>query len=109
MSARDSYEAMAQSGFAEVQSHLSAMAASVQNALAAGRADAERLLLAAQSKHDEALHRLELLKRASDGSACFKSSESFLFDELAAKLLQSLRRWINQLRFILPHLLKFLE
>jgi len=68
MSPRDSYEAMAQSGFAEVQSHLSAMAASVKNALAAGRADAERLLLAAQSKHDEALHRLELLKRASEGS-----------------------------------------
>jgi hypothetical protein len=68
MSLRDSYEAKAESDFAEVQSQLSALAARAQKAVAAGRAEGERLLLGAQSKHDEALHRLELLKRAGDES-----------------------------------------
>ncbi len=68
MSPRDSYEAKAQSEFAEVQSQLSALAARAQEAVAAGRAERERLLRAAQSKHDEALHRFELLKRAGEDS-----------------------------------------
>jgi hypothetical protein len=68
MSPRDAYVAKAQSQFAEVQSQLSALAARGQHAAAAGRAEIERLLLAAQSKHDEALHRLELLKRAGEDS-----------------------------------------
>ncbi len=68
MSPRDSYEAKAQSEFAEVQSQLSALAARAQEAVAAGRAEGERLLRAAQSKHDEALHRFELLKRAGEDS-----------------------------------------
>jgi hypothetical protein len=66
MSSRDSYEARVQSEFAQVQSQLSALAARAQKAVAAGRAEGERLLLAAQSKHDEALHRFELLKRAGE-------------------------------------------
>jgi hypothetical protein len=66
MSSRDSYEARVQSEFAQVQSQLSALAARAQEAVAAGRAEGERLLLAAQSKHDEALHRFELLKRAGE-------------------------------------------
>jgi hypothetical protein len=55
-----------QSEFAQVQSQLSALAARAREAVAAGRAEGERLLLAAQSKHDEALHRFELLKRAGE-------------------------------------------
>ena len=66
MSSRDSYEARVQSEFAQVQSQLSALAVRAQKAVAAGRAEGERLLLAAQSKHDEALHRFELLKRAGE-------------------------------------------
>ena len=66
MSTRQAYEAKAELEFAEVQSQLSAMAARAQKAVAAGRAEGERLLIAAQSKHDEALHRFELLKRAGE-------------------------------------------
>jgi len=66
MTPRDSYESKAESEFAEVQSQLSALAARAQQAVAAGRAEGERLLLTAQSKHDEALHRFELLKRAGE-------------------------------------------
>ena len=66
MSSRDSYEARVQSEFAQVQSQLAALAARAQKAVAADRAEGERLLLAAQSKHDEALHRFELLKRAGE-------------------------------------------
>jgi len=68
MSSRDSYEAKVQSEFAEVQSQLSALAARAHQAVAAGRARGEQLLQAAQSKHDEALHRFELLKRAGEGN-----------------------------------------
>ena len=66
MSARKSYESKAESEFAEVQSRLSALAARAQEAVATGRAEGERLLRAAQSKHDQALHRFELLKRAGE-------------------------------------------
>jgi len=66
MSARQSYEAKAASEFAEIQTQLSALAARAQEAVVTGRAKGERLLRAAQSKHDEALHRFELLKRAGE-------------------------------------------
>jgi hypothetical protein len=66
MSRRKSYEAKAESQFAEVQSQLSALAARAQKTVAEGHAEGERLLQAAQAKHDEALHRLELLKRAGE-------------------------------------------
>jgi hypothetical protein len=65
---RKSYESKAQSEFTEVQSQLSALAARAQQAVETGRAEGERLLRAAQSKHDEALHRFELLKRAGEDS-----------------------------------------
>jgi hypothetical protein len=68
MSTRDSYVSKAEADFAEVQSQLSALAARAQKAVAEGHAEGERLLLAAQSKHDEALHRFELLKRAGEDS-----------------------------------------
>jgi hypothetical protein len=68
MSARDSYVAKAEAEFAEIQSQLSALAARAQKAVEGGRAEGERLLLAAQSKHDEALHRFELLKRTGEDS-----------------------------------------
>jgi hypothetical protein len=68
MSARQSYEAKAASEFVQVQSELSALAARAQKAVATGGAEGERLLRAAQSKHDEALHRFELLKRAGEES-----------------------------------------
>jgi hypothetical protein len=68
MSTRKSYEAKAESQFAEVQSQLSTLAASAQKAIKEGRAEGEKVLRAVQSKHDEALHRLELLKRAGDDS-----------------------------------------
>ena len=66
MSSRDSYEAKVQSEFAEVQSQLSALAARAHSAVSAARTESERLLQAAQSKHDEALHRFEVLKRAGE-------------------------------------------
>jgi hypothetical protein len=65
---RGSYEAKAQSQFIALQSQLSALATRAQETVAAARAEGERVLLAAQSKHDEALHRLELLKLAGDES-----------------------------------------
>jgi hypothetical protein len=65
---RGSYEAKAQSQFIALQSQLSALATRAQEAVATARAEGERVLLAAQSKHDEALHRLELLKLAGDES-----------------------------------------
>jgi hypothetical protein len=68
MSRRKSYEAKAESDFAEVQKQLTALAARAQKAVVDGRKEAERILQAAQSKHDEALHRLELLKRAGEDS-----------------------------------------
>ena len=58
MTPRQSYEEKAAAEFARVQAQL--------EALAAGRREAEVLLVAAQSKHDEALHLFELLKRARD-------------------------------------------
>jgi hypothetical protein len=68
MSSRTSYEAKAGRRFAEVQAQLSALAAQAKAAVNAGRAEGEQLLTAAQSKHDEALHRYELLKRAGEDS-----------------------------------------
>jgi hypothetical protein len=68
MPVRRSYEEKAASGFVEVQSQLAALALRAKEGEAPARAEGERLLLAAQSKHDVALHRLELLKRAGDGS-----------------------------------------
>ena len=68
MSTRDSYVTNVEAKFAEVQSKLSALASRAQEAVAAGRAEGDRVLLAAQSKHDEALHRFELLKRAGENN-----------------------------------------
>ncbi|MFL5248502.1 MAG: hypothetical protein ACJ79V_11820 [Myxococcales bacterium] len=65
---RGSYEAKAESQFIALQSQLSALATRAQETVAMARAEGERVLLAAQSKHDEALHRLELLKLAGDES-----------------------------------------
>ena len=47
---------------------LAALARDAKKAVAAGQAEGEKLLLAAQSKHDEALHRFELLKRTGEES-----------------------------------------
>ena len=66
MSIRNSYEAKAAAEFAEIQSHLAALGVRAKEAVATGRAEAERLLVAAQSKHDEALHHFELLKLAGE-------------------------------------------
>jgi hypothetical protein len=63
---RGSYEAKAEANFIAVQSELSALAARAKQSIDLARADGERVLLAAQSKHDEALHHLELLKRAGE-------------------------------------------
>jgi hypothetical protein len=68
MSSRDVYVAKGEADFAEVQAQLSALAAAAQDAVAAGHAEGERVLQGAKSKHDEALHRLELLKRAGEDS-----------------------------------------
>jgi hypothetical protein len=68
MSRRDSYEAKAEEKFAEVQSQLSALASGTKKAVTVGHAKGERLLVSAQSKHDKALHRFELLKRAGEDS-----------------------------------------
>ena len=75
MSSRDSYVAKAEAEFAQVQSQISALAARAKGEVAAGKAEGERLLVAAQSKHDDALHRFELLKRAGeDGWDSVKTS-----------------------------------
>ena len=63
---RGSYEAKAEANFIAVQSQLSALAARAKQSVELARANGERLVLAAQSKHDEALHRFELLKLAGD-------------------------------------------
>ena len=63
---RGSYEARAQSEFVALQSQLSGLAARAEESVSRARADGERILLNAQSKHDEALHRLELLKLAGE-------------------------------------------
>jgi len=63
---RGSYEARAHSEFVALQSQLSGLAARAEEEVAAARAHGERVLLNAQSKHDQALHRLELLKLAGD-------------------------------------------
>jgi hypothetical protein len=83
MSSRDSYEAKATSEFAEVQSQISALAARAQKVVEGSRAEGERLLLVARSKHDEALHRFELLKRAGEDSwDAFKTSFETAWTEL---------------------------
>jgi hypothetical protein len=75
--------AKAEAEFAEVQSQLSALAAHAQKGVAEGRAKGERLLLSAQSKHDEALHRFELLKRAGeDGWDAIKTTFESSWTEL---------------------------
>jgi len=66
MSAKASYEKKAEAKFAEAQAQLSALAARAKGAVAGGRKKGERLLKAAQSKHDQALQRLEQLKRAGE-------------------------------------------
>jgi YihY family inner membrane protein len=87
MSTRKSYEAKAESEFAQVQAQLSALAASAQKAIKEGRKEGEKLLLAAQSKHDEALHRFELLKRAGeDGWDGVKTSFETAWSELRQAL-----------------------
>ena len=87
MSTRESYEAKAQVEFAVVQLQLAALAARAQGAVAAGQADGERLLTAAQSKHDQALHRFELLKRAGeDDWEAIQSSFEASWTELRAAL-----------------------
>jgi len=65
---RNSYQAKAESQFIEMQSQLSTLAARGKRAVEAAQAEGERVLVAAQSKHDAALHRFELLKLAGDDS-----------------------------------------
>jgi hypothetical protein len=87
MSTRKSYEAKADAQFQEVQSQLSALATRAQKAVAEGRKESERLLQAAQSKHDEALHRFELLKRAGeDGWESVKTTFETAWSELRQAL-----------------------
>jgi hypothetical protein len=66
MSIRDSYVAEAERQFVQAQSQLAALAATAKEAVAAGHAEGDRVLRLAQSRHDEALHRLELLKRSGE-------------------------------------------
>jgi hypothetical protein len=68
MSMREKYVAKAEAQFAEAQQRLAALAKGATKAVTAGQSEGERFLLAAQSKHDEALHRFELLKRTSEAS-----------------------------------------
>jgi len=87
---RGSYEAKAESNFIAIQSELAALAARAKESVEVARADGERLLLAAQSKHDEALHHLELLKRAGEDrwdevKATFETSWTELHHELAPR------------------------
>jgi len=65
---RNSYEAKAESRFIEMQSELSTLVARAKRTVEAAQADGERIVVAAQSKHDAALHRFELLKLAGDDS-----------------------------------------
>jgi hypothetical protein len=87
---RGSYEAKAESNFIAIQSELLALAARAKESVEEARANAERLLLAAQSKHDEALHHLELLKRAGEDrwdevKATFETSWTELHHALAPR------------------------
>src|SRR5438270_11896188 len=87
MSTRQSYEAKVEAEFAQIQSQLSALSASAQKAIKGGRKEGEKLLQAAQSRHDEALHRFELLKRAGeDGWDSVKSSFETAWTELRTAL-----------------------
>ena len=87
MSPRDTYEAKVQSDFAEIQAQLSALAARAHKAVAASRTESERLLLAAQSKHDEALHRFEVLKRSGQANwAAVKTTFETAWTELRDSL-----------------------
>jgi hypothetical protein len=63
MSSREAYVAKAEQRFADAQIQLAALARGAKRAVIAGQAEGEKLLIAAQSRHDEALHRFELLKR----------------------------------------------
>ena len=64
MSARSNHEEAALAAFTAAQPKLKALAARVQSAPDSVLGDAKTLLIRAQSKHDEALHLFELLKRA---------------------------------------------
>jgi hypothetical protein len=66
MSIRDTYVEKAERQFVQAQSQLAALAATAKEAITAGHAEGDRLLRMAQSKHDEALHRFELLKRSGE-------------------------------------------
>lgn len=90
MSTRQSYEAKAEANFKDVQAQLSALASHAQKAVKEGKAEGDRLLRVAQSKHDEALHRLELLKRAGEDSwagvkTAFETAWTELSHALGAK------------------------
>src|SRR5256885_1222855 len=63
MSTRDSYVAKAEAEFAEVQAQLAALAKSAKKAVTAAEKEGSRIVTAAQSRHDEALHRFELDQR----------------------------------------------
>lgn len=65
---KDTYVAKAEAAFAEIQLQLMALAKGARKAVSTSHAKGEKSLEAAQSRHDEALHRLELLKRASEKS-----------------------------------------
>ena len=79
MPKRKSYLAKAEKEFAEVQAQLAGLAK-----------DAKAVVNAAQSKHDEALHRFELLKLAGKDSfesvkSAFETAWADLRHALAAK------------------------
>jgi hypothetical protein len=87
MSTRDSYVAKAERQFVQAQSQLAALAAAAKEAVTAGHAGGDSLLRVAQSRHDQALHRLELLKRSGEESwDCVKAS----FETAWAELRQTL-------------------
>src|SRR6478609_5228041 len=66
MSRRRSYEANAHAEFSGIQQQLASLAKRAHAMVTAGGVEAERALLSTQSMHDVALHRFELLKRASE-------------------------------------------
>ena len=66
MSVRTNYEQAAHAEFAAAQLKLKALSARAQAVPEKERAAAKALLTQAQSKHDEALHLLELLKRTGE-------------------------------------------
>ena len=90
MSTRDSYVKNAEKEFAEVQAQLAALAKTAKKAVTAAEKEGSRIVTAAQSRHDEALHRFELLKRAGEESwdsvkTSFESAWTDLRHALGAK------------------------